>query len=276
MEYFQRSNLPPPKWMRESHSTRQLHLIKVTFQDPTTGGKEVTLYADRYFRSVKDAEHNTSILVLCHLMPGVKEPKDIIDRMTQLQNLSKMQKRRRQETKPLRMGAYPFNNKNKMYSRNGPGTIYGAAPAGVPNNRSKGTGTTGSQYDNYGYGYDYSLYDQASYGQAVDSSYLYNAYYQAGYGYDYSSYGVKTDQDQNQVTSNYPPASTQRGYDSAHNPYSSQISDTRSSLDRNSSNPLNTYTSQAWYPDSSRSGYTHSIPNYTSQNQYSQTGFSSY
>jgi len=274
MEYFQRSNLPPPKWMRESHSTRQLHLIKVNFQDPTTGGKEVTLYADRYFRSVKDAEHNTSILVLCHLMPGVKEPKDIIDRMTQLQNLSKMQKRRRQEGKPLRMGAYAF--KNKMYSRTpAPGTLYGT-PTAAPGNRSKGTV---SQFDNYGYGYDYSLYDQASYGQAVDSYNLYNAYYQAGYGYDYSSYGSKSGQDTQVTPTNYPSAtSTQRGYDNTHNPYS-QITEnlaTNSSIDRNS-NPMNAYTGQGWYTDtnsSNRTGYTPITTNYPSQ--YSQAGYTSY
>jgi len=189
MEYFQRSNLQPPKWIRESHSTRQLHLIKVTFQDQT--GKEVTLYADRYFRSVKDAEHNTSILVLCHLMPGAKDPKDIIDRMTQLQNLSKLQKRRRQETRPLRMGAYSF--KQKMYSRTGPPhNLYPAVQGkgGVPN----------KQYENYGYGYD--VYDPNAFAQDYSA---YNAYYQAGYGYDYSgtynAAALKTDP--NQATSHY-------------------------------------------------------------------------
>jgi hypothetical protein len=296
MEYFQRSNLQPPKWIRESHSTRQLHLIKVTFQDPT--GKEVTLYADRYFRSVKDAEHNTSILVLCHLMPGVKEPKDIIDRMTQLQNLSKLQKRRRQEVKPLRMGAYSF--KNKMYSRTGPASLYAATTTGSTPRGNKGPN---KQYENYGYGYDYSaMYDASAYAQ--DYSNLYNAYYQAGYGFDYSNYGTgggKTAESQTTQPINYN--TNQRAYDSSTSQianYPSQLQETtasagsRESFDRSNTvdNRANTnqqylhYAGQSWsYPSdgnntsnttrSSFPGYNPSV-SYNSQNQYSQAGYSSF
>jgi len=282
MEYFQRSNLQPPKWIRESHSTRQLHLIKVTFQDPT--GKEVTLYADRYFRSVKDAEHNTSILVLCHLMPGVKEPKDIIDRMTQLQNLSKLQKRRRQEVKPLRMGAYSF--KNKMYSRTGPASLY-ATP-------TRGKGPNNKQYENYGYGYDYStMYDASAYAQDYS---LYNAYYQAGYGYDYSSYGAgaKTATDGSQQTAqpHTYTAGNQRGYDTSASQmanYPAQLPESvsagsRASVDnRTNSNQYLHYSGQAWsYPENNTTttnqrflGYNPSVT-YNSQNQYSQAGYNSF
>jgi hypothetical protein len=276
MEYFQRSNLQPPKWIRESHSTRQLHLIKVTFQDPT--GKEVTLYADRYFRSVKDAEHNTSILVLCHLMPGVKEPKDIIDRMTQLQNLSKLQKRRRQEVKPLRMGAYSF--KNKMYSRTGPASLYA-----TPN---RGKGPNKQTYENYGYGYDYStMYDASAYAQDYS---LYNAYYQAGYGYDYASYGAGGKTGDGQTAQPHAYTANQRAYDTTASQmanYPAQLTETSASASRaavdNRTNQYLHYAGQAWtYPENNTSTPNRSYPGYNpsvtynSQNQYSQAGYNSF
>jgi len=101
MEFFQRRGLDPPKWFRESHSTKQLHLIKVTFKDPD--GKDVTLYANRYFKSVKEAEHNTSILILCHLLPDVKSAQEIILKLEQLHRANKLAKRRKLDQKPLRM-----------------------------------------------------------------------------------------------------------------------------------------------------------------------------
>jgi hypothetical protein len=274
MEYFQRSNLQPPKWIRESHSTRQLHLIKVTFQDQT--GKEVTLYADRYFRSVKDAEHNTSILVLCHLMPGAKDPKDIVDRMTQLQNLSKIQKRRRQETRPIRMGAaaYSFKNNPKMYStRNGPQSLYSTAQV-------RGKGNMPKQYENYGYGYDYQqLYDPSTYAQ--DYTQLYNAYYQAGYGYDYSGYGAtaKTTNETNTTATSYattglnanrfPEQTTQSSY-------SVQIPETSSRTAQDAS----TFNAQNWpYQDTTTSGRSSfaSYPSYSyGQNHFAQAGYTSF
>jgi len=279
MEYFQRSNLQPPKWIRESHSTRQLHLIKVTFQDPT--GKEVTLHADRYFCSVKDAEHNTSILVLCHLMHGVKEPKDIIERMAQLQNLSKLQKRKRQEVKPLRMGAYSF--KNKMYSRNGPHSLYGTAV-------TQGKGMP-KQYENYGYGYDYqTVYDAAASTYAQDYTQLYNAYYQAGYGYDYSGYGTtgKTNESTTSTASGLsanrvPEQTTQQvGFSIADIPSRSTQDTTNNTRNSNASNTntANSYSafnSQNWpYQDtntSTRNGFSNTYTNSNyGQNQFSQSG----
>jgi len=278
MEYFQRSNLQPPKWIRESHSTRQLHLIKVTFQDQT--GKEVTLYADRYFRSVKDAEHNTSILVLCHLMPGAKDPKDIVDRMTQLQNLSKIQKRRRQETRPIRMGgaaaAYSFKNNPKMYSaRNGPQSLYttGTQVRGSKGNMPK-------QYENYGYGYDYQqLYDPSTYAQ--DYQQLYNAYYQAGYGYDYSGYGAatKNTNESNTTATSYATAGINANRfpeQSSQSSYSVQIPETSSRTAQDTS----TFNAQNWpYQDTTSSGRSSfgSYPNTSyGQNQFAQAGYTSF
>lgn len=101
MEYFQRLGLKEPQWTKKM-TKDALHkfgpypslpllltqirsfprtLVSCTYQDPLNSLKEAEIHADRFFHTMKEAEHNTAILVLLQLIPAASSAKDIQDYM---------------------------------------------------------------------------------------------------------------------------------------------------------------------------------------------------